>query len=283
MRTSHIVLAPVAAVALALLASGCGAATPKAASAAEVVHGSYDKTTAAKTAKINLSEQIDQGGSAASQHVSVTGSGSVDFAHQTSNFSMQLPTGQSVRILYTGGVVYEKLPTALTSKLGGKPWLKIDLNKVAQSKYGASLQQLTANTPHDPADTLAYLRGASSKVTKAGTATIGGTATTHYKVTLDLDKAAKTPAEKQAIAKVATQLGTHSLPADVWIDKQGRLRKMTITEKITPPKASGSATSTGPVTLHLTETVSDFGVPVHVVVPPAAQTTDLTAKVAGAH
>lgn len=174
----------------------------------------------------------------------------------------------SIQVLFLDGIVYEKLPAAAVSKLGGKPWVKFDVNTLAQKKLGANLQQLTQNAPNDPSNVLAYLKGASNTVTKAGTATVAGVKTTHYKVSLDLDKSATTAAAKAAVAKLTQQLGSHTLPAEVWIDGQGRLRKLTLTEH---PQTPAGAPST-PVSVHITETISAFGVPVHLSAPPAAQT-----------
>jgi hypothetical protein len=96
-------------------------------------------------------------------------------------------------------------------------------------------------------------------------------------MTLDLDKATNSsPQAKQAVAKLEQQLGTHTLPAQAWIDDQGRVRKLTLTETMAHPPTSSSGQQTGPITIHLTEMLTDFGTPVTVSAPPADQTTDIT-------
>jgi hypothetical protein len=101
--------------------------------------------------------------------------------------------------------------------------------------------------------------------------------TTHYKVTIDLDKAA-TPKGSSAVQKLEGILGSHTMPAQVWLDQQGRLRKLQFTEKMkNPPSTNGAPVS--PVTVNATMTLTDLGTPVHITVPPKSQTTDITSKV----
>lgn len=258
--------------------NGSSANQPATASPAQIVAAAYTKTTDAKTAKTVIDSQISVGG----QNVPVTASGVIDFSGPSADLTEHLPQGAgNLEVRYLNGFIYEQLPPSIAQQMGAsKPWISIDANKLAQQQYGASLSQLQSSTPGNPSDQLGYLRGASDNITTVGKETVDGTATTHYKMTLDLDKAtANQPARaKQAVQKLEQQLGTHTLPAQVWIDAQGRVRKLTLAETMAhPPSTSGG--QSGPITINLTETMSDFGTAVTVSAPAADQTTDITDQI----
>ncbi|HEU5006916.1 MAG TPA: hypothetical protein VFT67_08090 [Jatrophihabitantaceae bacterium] len=240
------------------------------ASASDAVAAAYARTTAASSAKFGLSADVT--GGPVKQPIHVTAAGVIDFAHRTSDLTAQLPGAGQVEVRYLAGILYAKLPASLAAMLpGGKAgnWISLDLNALSQQQLGTSLQQLEAAAPSDPSQVLSFLRGAGTGVTDAGPATVGGIATTRYTTTIDLDKAAaELPAKARAgLARLEQNLGTHKLPAQLWIDGQGRLRRMTITAQ------------QGQLTL----TLSHFGTPVHVTAPPADRTTDVTALISGGH
>ena len=101
-----------------------------------------------------------------------------------------------------------------------KPWLKTDASTFAGQNGGTQAS--------DPSQFLSYLRGASSGITDEGTETVRGTETRKLQANLDLQKAAaKLPQDqRQAVEQAIQQLGTSTIPTQVWIDDQGRLRKM---------------------------------------------------------
>lgn len=278
-----------ALVATGLVLSACSSSGKTAAPAAQadsspdqIVAAAYTKTTDAHTAKTAMSTQVSAGG----QTLPITANGVVDFAGHTAQLTETLPANAgSMEIRFLNGMVYLQLPGQLGQQLaGGKQWASIDANKLAQQQYGASLSELQGSMPSDPTDALGYLRGASDQVRELGPDTVDGTPAKHYDVTIDLDKAsAGQPAQaQQATKQLERQLGTHTLPAQVWIDEQGRMRKIVMDEKITPPSPAPGKPATGPVSLAVTETFSDFGTPVNVTAPPADQTADITGKLAAA-
>lgn len=118
----------------------------------------------------------------------------------------------------------------------------------------------------DPTVALSYLKAAASKVELIGSEQLRGTPTTRYAVTVDAAKvAAQVPEEFQGFADESGL--AFPKPADVWIDQQGRLRKIHYTVTMNAP---GEATPTA-VTIESTLELYDFGVPVHVTPPPANQ------------
>jgi len=152
---------------------------------------------------------------------------------------------------------------SLPPELENKQWIKIDLNSLGASAGG--LQQA------NPASSLDFLRGTTSNVENLGSQPVNGVPATHYQVQIDLTKALEqVPASErsQLQATIGTLGGAALLPADVWLDAQGR-----------PVKFSFAATvQQGSTPVHLAETFqySHFGTPVSTPVPPASQVVDLT-------
>ncbi len=114
----------------------------------------------------------------------------------------------------------------------------------------------------NPGGTLDALRGAGD-VEKVGTDTLRGVETTHYRATIDPQKALdKTPADlRDKVQQGLDQLGG-SIPVDVWIDGDGQTRKITM----------DIDAKTG--TVATTMEYYDFGTEVDVSAPPADDVFD---------
>jgi hypothetical protein len=251
--------------------SGARADTP---SAAQIVRAANTKTLAARTARVDLRYEITSSGQAP---IDLTGTGSVDLTSGNSQLTMTMPGLGAAELRTVDRTMYLKLPAQFAG-LGGKPWLRLD----AKGMAGAGLGQLTQLSP---ADQLAYLKGASEDVTTVGKETIEGTPTTHYRATLDLDLAAKTMSAgaRKTLAEARKSLSSPRLPADVWVDEAGVLRKFEITLTVTPPKSATPVPGapTGPMTMVVSQRYSDLGTPVTVTAPPASQFTDMSKDLPG--
>jgi hypothetical protein len=256
-----------AALTCAGAVAGCGAAddfNP------DVVAQAADKTASAGGAKMSMVEQI--------QGQTVRATGFVDSRGRTGRMHLQLPgSAGAMDAVFLKSVMYMHFPPAIQDKVAdGKAWAKIDLQRVGK-KQGIDLQALQSTSSNDPSSQLDQLRGAGN-VKKVGTEKVRGTATTHYKATLDLRKAAERApaaqreAARRSIDNLVKQTGQSTIPVEVWIDKQGRARRMSFDEAI-------KGTS-----LKLTMELYDFGTREAVKAPPASETkdlTDLAAKGAG--
>jgi hypothetical protein len=131
-----------------------------------------------------------------------------------------------------------------------------------------------------PLDALAYLRGVSGDVQVVGPDSTRGEPTTRYRGAVDPAKVAEqlpAAARPQATA-MAGQVG-QMLPADLWIDSQGRLRKLVLTADLAKVQGApaGPATGTATVTLELW----DFGTTVDVTAPPPEQVVDVGGLLGG--
>ena len=100
-------------------------------------------------------------------------------------------------------------------------------------------------------------------------------------MTLDITKAAdQVPASiRQSYEQSVKQLGATTIPADVWVDGDGLVRKIAFSFSI-PKTRTGGMPGGGQT---ITETIEffDFGVNVDVTPPPASETTDLTKLMGG--
>lgn len=272
-----------AAVAVAGLAAGCGGSsgTDKAvgrpsassaptapASAASAVAAAYQRTTAAHSARFSV--KVTASGMTALSNFG--GTGAVDFAHGRSVFHLKLASLGTLETRLVGGKVYEKLPTTLADRLPGrKPWLVIDPSTLPNGKLGSLGSVLGSDSSTTPGQGLAWLRGVSGTVHTVGTSTVHGAPATEYRLTASLSKAAaKLPAaQAKAVRRAVTSIGVDTVPVRVWIDKQGRVVRMSETIAPTTGAAAGHTTT-------VVADYSDFGVPVQVSAPPAGQTTDLS-------
>jgi hypothetical protein len=123
--------------------------------------------------------------------------------------------------------LYLRSPVFAGKLPGGKSWLKIDVAKAARVP-GLNLDALGVSGPsQDPAQGLDYLQGVGA-AKRLGTAKVNGVATTHYRVQVDLKRAAKRSAKgaKRSIGRLISSLGGPTmLPVDVWIDGDHLIRR----------------------------------------------------------
>jgi hypothetical protein len=123
---------------------------------------------------------------------------------------------------------------------------------------------------------LQALRGAAD-VREVGHDVVRGVDTTHYATNVDLQKAiASAPAnDRNDVRRALGMLGSTTIPVDVWVDAQGRARRMTVHADTSAFGTSGSAFT-------MTVELYDFGAAVDVQPPPADDTIDLTGLYGGA-
>ncbi|MFJ4817589.1 hypothetical protein [Streptomyces sp. NPDC088801] len=229
----------------------------------QAVRSAYDRTAEEDTAKVKLRVRTSAQG--ASQ--TANGQGAVDLDDGDSVMTLTVQ-GQRIEQRVIDQVLYQKLPKGQAP--GGKPWIKIDLGKVAAQ------QGVDGRSMSDPAQSAAYAKAITDKdVTKKGTATVNGVKTTHYRVSVDV-------AGLPGGDTLRKQVGP-SLPMDVWLDHEGRMRRQQIDMTVKAPEAtqrsSASASSApGKVTVRTVMDFTDFGTEVEADEPPTGQVTDMTGK-----
>jgi hypothetical protein len=150
--------------------------------------------------------------------------------------------------VFDGSTLYMK-SKAFDSKLpDGKTWLEITEKVIKEA--GGSLDNAQQGSL---LDSLKALRAAGHTL-KVGRATVAGVPTTKYHTTVDLEK-----------EKLADKMGMKRLPVDAWIDRKGRVRKISFAVSSSDPTKSG----------RFSFVLEGFG-PAHTVEsPPSDQAVDI--------
>jgi len=264
-----------AIVAVAAAVAGCGGSG---APSGSVLARAADASASAKgyTVQMSLHEAIPGAGTA-----DITGTGAFSAPNHSGTMSMTAQVqGQDLQIqeILLGPTIYVKEPPSVAANLpGGKPWLELDLAKVGGQSYLSTLRSLMSDSSEtNPADALSYLKAASSQIQDLGQATVAGVSTTHYRATLDLEKAGTGEpgsihaTEQKLLAQLPGKiLNDTALPVDVWIDASHLVRRMSFTMKVVP----NSTAQTVEVSLDLTMT--GYGPQPTPTPPPASQTSNL--------
>jgi hypothetical protein len=278
-------LAAVAAAGVAV--SGCGASETldPIARAAEV-------TSQQAGARIKLTMQLSS--PALPSGYSVTASGFFDERNRSGEMSMNLagipdasalPGGGvgTVKMIYQYPVIYMDMPFLAGRLPEGKTWMKLDLAKAAQAA-GIDLSQLSSLEQSDPTQFLEYLRASSGEVVQMGAESVDGVPTTHYYATLQLSSILdRLPASEQAAVKAELEkLGnTSGIPVNVWVDAQGRVRRMQLSLAGSSAAGTGGAVeATAGVSDTITIDYTSYGPVPPVTPPPAGEVFDATSLAA---
>jgi LppX_LprAFG lipoprotein len=160
---------------------------------------------------------------------------------------------------------YMKIPM-LTQMSGGKPWMKISLADLGEQS-GMDFDQLLQQAQQmDPVQTTKLMAG-SKDAREVGKETIDGVETTHLTGTYNVSEAVAklAPEQREAFQKAAKDSGMDTMAFDLWVDDQQLPRKVTM------KTAQGAK-----VPLTVSVVYRDFGQPVDISAPPAAQVTDFS-------
>jgi hypothetical protein len=266
---------------LGLLAAACGGGGTPASVA--LLRDAPKKTTDARSSRMEvvIERPGEQGGQAAPIKITGEADYQAHRGHMLIDLSQFGLPGPPIDAVFDNATVYEKFPSALGAALPpGKSWVKVDLATAGQS-IGVDASGLSQSQAGDPSQTLDYLRGASDNITRVGTEDVRGTQTTHYRAVVDLNKAAaQSPTARDAIKSTVKLLGSSTQPVDVWVDTDGRVRRMKYTVDLTKSKVPTSA-GVGSGSVAFTLELFDFGVPVQAQLPPPDQVVDLSALQGG--
>jgi hypothetical protein len=232
---------------------------------------SGDELAKAGGAKFRGTTTADGGGG----NSRVTFDGSFDFKNRAGEYSVDAAaiglqgTGK-VRTLVVGGVLYLSLDAleggdpSSTPDLAGKKWLKLDPQMFGG---GGEIGQ------SDPNGSLDALRGAKDDVKRVGSEKVRGTRTTHYRVSVDAEQAVNNAPEDQRdeVRNSIGAIGSGTIPADVWVDGKGRLRKIRLRVAASSSKTKGSVAFE----------YFDLGARVNVEAPPASEVIDFEELLGG--
>jgi hypothetical protein len=264
-----------AIAAAAAVTAGCGSSGQAHALALDPVSAAATKTQHAGAARVRFSVALSGPQLAQAHSVAVRGTGVIDGTSSELTIGLGallhdtgLPTGANGSVkeiaLERNGdyVVYVKTGLAAAYLPGGKQWIELDLSKLGKSA-GLDVGQLLSGSQLQPGDLLSMLKGEGAKVTTVGPATIAGTATTHYRVTIDVAKALQARGlPSSLLGGAAAQLPT--IPANVWIGKDGLVRRIKLSYAVARTHAA------------MKMDLYDYGAHVTIAAPPASSVVDAT-------
>jgi hypothetical protein len=163
-------------------------------------------------------------------------------------------------------VVYVRLGFLSSQLPAGEHWIKLDFSELGKSA-GIDFGKLLSGSQFQPGDLLAILRGEGAKVEKLGPARIGGVATTHYRVTIDVANVLESKGLTSPLfAGVVSEMP--KIPEDVWIGKDGLVRQVRVSYSLTQ---SGRHLHFG-----MTMDLSDYGAHIRIAAPPSSAVFDAT-------
>lgn len=298
-RSKHPSMLHVLVISAALLIAACGGkaaaptepqASPNTATGGgteaidiDALAATVDAMEAQKTVKIDftfsfkgLSADAEDAMSMMGGSMNMKGHAEVDAANDQEYMLMEMPLVGEMEMVQDGDTVYMK-SSMLTGLMGSdKEWVKLDATDMGDSGMGGSL-----SGSNDPTAMFEALRGVSSGIETVGTETIDGVETTHYRATIDLQKAiAAAPEDQQAEMKASlSELGMAEMPVDVWVDGDGLARRMTLSFDFAAMSGMGSDPETEKMfkgaSMEMSMDMYDYGQPVNIQIPPANQVADM--------
>lgn len=275
-------LVPLALLAAALTAAGCGAsakaahqhpkpATLKTANLVELAAKSASKTRKAGSAHVTIAMSMHVAGSP-TQRFSIAGGGDISYKPLRERLSLTFhsPVPQlsgTMREVMTGARLYMSWPLLTAQTPGHKTWVKENLATIGSATGMNVTGMINQGGSGNPSEMLSYLRSVSS-LTRVGSATIDGVATTHYSGTIDYSRlVARKQISQKMLDTVRTELGKTTVPFQLWIDGHHLVRQLSESLSLTTPN--------GPtMVMSMRFGFSRFGERVHIQTPPASQVYD---------
>lgn len=207
-------------------------------------------------------------------------SGVMDLARDVGEFDTEMPPLEGrIEARQIGANVYQKFPEQMRAQTlpPGKVWVRTNADEMMRQQYGVTAAQMQGDAPSDLASgQLEYLRGVSESVEKVGEEMVRGFRTTRYRATMDLEESltGESPEAREAYEKLRATIRTDTLPVEVWLDEEGRVRRYDMNVPMRLPEKT-AAQGSAEANVRMVSEYYDFGVPVRVVPPPAEQTIGL--------
>lgn len=170
------------------------------------------------------------------------------------------PANFKMKVISKGNKVWMSFPllSVMSGGSAAKPWVAVDAKDL-----GIDARTLAASQGVDPTAGLDILQGLSKNATVVGTETVKGVKTTHYRGNSEFASLVKSLPPKQA-AEAKKLFGTKSsMPVDVWLDDQGRARRLDF--------SFGTNMSGVSMKMNTQYFFMNFGEPVSINPPPASQ------------
>ncbi|WP_395362550.1 hypothetical protein ACHGLA_21765 [Streptomyces sp. YH02] len=245
----------------------------------KVIRTAYEKTSAAKSAKIRMTMELPTGleGGGTMEMTGVQG-WNPTVTDLTVKGSMLGAAGaggaDTMRMITLGNVMYMDMGAKQAAEMDGKRWLKLDMQAASEASSDKVLSKSMAggleNMNQDPSKQLALLLD-SPNLKHLGAEKVDGVETQHYKGTLTLEqmiaanKSLDVLSEKDRadLVESVKKAGITAYETEVWVREDGYPARMDLGMK--------SAQGTVKMGMHY----SDYGAEATVQAPPAKDTVDL--------
>jgi hypothetical protein len=240
------------------------------------------ETRSARSARVSYAANFSV---VEAQDVPLTAEGFVDYEHDRGLMRFDMtgllegnspppPGAEEVTMIVDGSVLYLNMPFVTANLADPKPWIKIDLDVAAESG-NTDLAQFTELGRGDPDQLLELLHGVRN-VKEEGEEEVRGIRTTHYSAILDLARVVESGSQSSRLnAQDLIERGQRLVPADVWIDEDGRTRRLSYTVALSQDEAPERGDAAA---LTVTTELYDFGVDVDVRPPPQDAVLDLLSQ-----
>ncbi len=205
------------------------------------------RTAEAKTVRLALTA------TSATSAKLLSGTGSYDFVSQRGRFKLQTSLGSGANMLITPTDVFVKVPQR--NQPTDPSWIRLtqaDIDRASAAGSGQFLNSIRRQV--DPRTTLDALGANLPGLKKIGSEKIRGTDTTHLRGRVDLSEkaiAAAPAARREELRAAQEVFGVDGYPVDVWLDNDGRVRRV----QYAVSSGEGTAKTTTTVKLDL----YDFG------------------------
>lgn len=269
MRRLSLMVAGAAVGLVALTACGTtisGSARPAVTTPASLVAMLSSRTASVSTAHFHFT--------AGAAGVTLSGNGQLQLAGTATKMSMDMtaPAIGDMAMVLTGGTMYMKLPQELMGMAHtDKPWVRFDPNgtDMVSKELGALTSQEQQNL--DPTQTLSAIAPFGT-ITASRPDTVDGAPATDYTIAVDTTKLLHsnraTPQVRQMLDASGMQLPPR-LNFDIWINSANLPVRYAMREQVT-------TSTSGPVTVTMDFSYTDWGKPVSIQAPPADQVGTLS-------
>lgn len=230
---------------------------PSGAASAAVLRGAAAALERAGSARTRTSMEMATGGT----RVTIHGEGVYDFARRWGRLTVSLPKDPAgadehrpITELLAPGALYMK------NRGAGVPadkWVRVDTATLSDGN-------LVTGGATDPFAAAELLRGVRT-ATYVGRTEVAGTPVLHYRGTADLGLAARSASKgnREVLLAAAKGFATAEVPFDVYLDDEGRIRKLRNRFSFVNGHRSGAVAVASTMLLY------DFGVPARVRLPEA--------------
>lgn len=233
------------------------------ADALEIVTGAASETTAAGSARFEARSTLEISGQL-ELSLKLEESGVEDFESGDFEAVIRMSGPVDSVIELRGNAETEYWRISELDLPPGKRWVRLDVDSLDLDSQNFAVA--------DPTDGLNFLRGLTKDPREVGRDEVRGTSVTHYGVTFDLQEqleqlraaGEEVSPEFTRMSELAGPLFPDEVPADVWIDDDGLVRRFEI--RIAFEAFGADLSSTTRMDFY------DFGTEVEVRVPPEDET-----------